>query len=114
MNLWSKHTYHDVDDEDLEIAGGDLPILAGLEARAAVQRRCKAVTVTLSHSIYDASLSSFCSLLLSFVLRTCSRPQNIELGPVPSCDSSPVISCPCQAGLHFFLNFNHALSPSLA
>ena len=34
----SEYTYHDVDDEDLEIAGGDLPILAGLEAQAAVQR----------------------------------------------------------------------------
>jgi len=38
------------------------------------------------------------------------RPQNSELGPVPSCDRSSVISCPRQAGLHFFLNFNHALS----
>ena len=39
VHLRSEYTYHDVDDEDLEIAGGDLPILAGLEAWAAVQRR---------------------------------------------------------------------------
>ena len=35
----SEYTYHDVDNDDLEIAGGDLPILAGLDAQAAVQRR---------------------------------------------------------------------------
>jgi hypothetical protein len=54
-------------------------------------------------------LAPFCSLLppLYYVL---VRPQNIELGPVISCDSSSVIPYPRQAGLHFFFNFNHALS----
>ena len=28
----------------------------------------------------------FCSLLSPLVLRTRSRPQNVEFGPVPSCD----------------------------
>jgi hypothetical protein len=71
---------------------------------------CKAVTVTLSHIYKGALLFSSVVLLHRLVLRTCSCPQNIELSPVPSCDSSSVIPCPRQAGLHFFLNFNHTLS----
>jgi len=38
VRAWSEYTYHDVDNEDINIVE-DLPILAGLEARAAVQRR---------------------------------------------------------------------------
>jgi len=63
--------------------------------------KCKDVTVTqVTYTYIKAHFRLFSSLTLPFVLRTCSRPQNIELGPVPSCDHSLVISCSRQVGLH--------------
>jgi hypothetical protein len=72
----SEYTYHDIDDEDVNIVGEDLPILAGIEARAAVQRRPRKAFLVLKLG----GPRPLASLLHEFAIVSFSRPYTTKGG----------------------------------